>query len=145
MAQHLRDKPVVETAKAVHKIRKLFLGGMALFLGFELLYAGMNVLMFLGVNIMALFFVLLGFLLLFTGFRMIFGKKKKPKVRKDGVVSSRPAAVPSFSFHETDHQHITGTGLQAEKRLEQLETLKGAGLIDDREYRQKRQEILKEL
>ena len=31
------------------------------------------------------------------------------------------------------------------QRLEQLESLKSAGLIDDREYREKRQEILRGL
>ena len=33
----------------------------------------------------------------------------------------------------------------AKRRLEQLENLRDAGLITDREYRQKRQEILKDL
>lgn len=33
----------------------------------------------------------------------------------------------------------------AKHRLEQLDTLRSAGLIDDREYRQKRQEILRKL
>ena len=32
-----------------------------------------------------------------------------------------------------------------QKRLEQLETLKGAGLLTDQEYKQKRQEIVKNL
>lgn len=43
------------------------------------------------------------------------------------------------------HDHIPSTALDAKRRLEQLESLKTAGLIDDREYREKRQEILKEL
>lgn len=40
------------------------------------------------------------------------------------------------------HNHIPSTALDAKHRLEQLESLKTAGLIDDREYREKRQEIL---
>lgn len=40
------------------------------------------------------------------------------------------------------HDHIPSVALDAKQRLEQLESLKSAGLIDDREYREKRQEIL---
>ena len=43
------------------------------------------------------------------------------------------------------HDHIPSAAPDARQRLEQLESLKSAGLIDDREYREKRQEILKEL
>ncbi len=39
----------------------------------------------------------------------------------------------------------TYTGLDAKGRMEQLKTLKSAGLITDQEYKQKRQEILKDL
>ena len=53
----------------------------------------------------------------------------------------RPASPPPAETHD----HIPSTALDAKRRLEQLESLKTAGLIDDREYREKRQEILKEL
>lgn len=43
------------------------------------------------------------------------------------------------------HDHIPSTALDAKQRLEQLESLKTAGLIDEREYQQKRQEILRGL
>ena len=36
-------------------------------------------------------------------------------------------------------------GIRLSQRLEQLESLKSAGLINDREYQQKRQEILRGL
>lgn len=52
-----------------------------------------------------------------------------------------PVSPPSVETHD----HIPSTALDAKRRLEQLESLKTAGLIDDREYREKRQEILKEL
>ena len=45
------------------------------------------------------------------------------------------------SFPSTE----TYTGLDAKGRMEQLKTLKDAGLITDQEYKQKRQEILKDL
>lgn len=43
------------------------------------------------------------------------------------------------------HDHIPSTALDAKARLEQLETLKEAGLITREEYDQKRREILKGL
>lgn len=43
------------------------------------------------------------------------------------------------------HDHIPSTALDAKRRMEQLESLKTAGLIDDREYQQKREEILRGL
>lgn len=43
------------------------------------------------------------------------------------------------------HDHIPSIALNAKQRLEQLESLKTAGLIDGREYQQKREQILKEL
>lgn len=44
-----------------------------------------------------------------------------------------------------DHNHISSTALTPQKRLEQLNTLKDAGLLTDQEYKQKRQEILRDL
>lgn len=43
------------------------------------------------------------------------------------------------------HDHIPSTAPDAKRRLEQLESLRSAGLVSDQEYREKRQEILKEL
>ena len=44
-----------------------------------------------------------------------------------------------------DHDHISSTALTTKERLEQLQTLKEAGLLTDEEYRNKREEILKGL
>ena len=43
------------------------------------------------------------------------------------------------------HDHIPSTALDAKRRMEQLESLKTAGLITEQEFQQKRQEILQEL
>lgn len=43
------------------------------------------------------------------------------------------------------HDHIPSMALDAKGRLEQLETLKEAGLLSDEEYAEKRKEILKDL
>ncbi len=73
-----------------------------------------------------------------------FGKKYVgPEINiEEEERTGRPPAAPPPS--ET-HDHIPSTALDAKRRLEQLESLKSAGLIDDREYREKREQILKEL
>ena len=52
--------------------------------------------------------------------------------------------IPKIPPVET-HDHIPSTALDAKRRLEQLESLKTAGLISNQEYQQKRNEIIKEL
>lgn len=52
---------------------------------------------------------------------------------------------PVFQGDSADHEHITPTGLSAKARLEQLETLREAGLLTREEYEAKRAEILREL
>ena len=74
-----------------------------------------------------------------------FGKKYMGPditVEDEGPAFSRPD--PSFDPRAADHEHITEVsyGHTPQKRLEQLETLREAGLIDDEEYREKRKEIL---
>ena len=69
----------------------------------------------------------------------IFGKKYTgPEIH---IEDEEPA---SRSRMET-HDHIPSTALDAKRRLEQLQSLKSAGLIDGQEYRQKWEQILKEL
>ena len=72
-----------------------------------------------------------------------FGKKYVgPEIRiEDEEPVQRTVSPPLVETHD----HIPSTALDAKRRLEQLESLKTAGLIDDREYREKRQEILKDL
>lgn len=52
---------------------------------------------------------------------------------------------PSFRPDSADHEHITPSGLDAKARLEQLETLRSAGLLTKEEYAKKREEIVKGL
>ena len=61
------------------------------------------------------------------------------------VSDEEPERPAAFRSDSSDHQHITSTSLDAKARLEQLETLKEAGLIDEGEYQAKRKEILREL
>ena len=70
----------------------------------------------------------------------VFGKKYVgPEIRIED--EERPLSPPPAQTHD----HIPSTALDAKRRLEQLESLKSAGLVTDQEYQQKRQEILKEL
>ena len=73
-----------------------------------------------------------------------FGKKYVgPEINIEEEGQSGPPPV-SPSPAET-HDHIPSTALDTKRRLEQLESLKAAGLITDKELQQKRNEILKEL
>ena len=56
-----------------------------------------------------------------------------------GVERPRPSPPPV----ET-HDHIPSTALDTKRRLENLESLKAAGLVDKQEYGQLRERILKE-
>ncbi len=54
-----------------------------------------------------------------------------------------PVYTPTTSptFQTEDHDHIPSTALDKEKRLEQLEGLREAGLLDEGEYKAKKREI----
>ena len=77
-------------------------------------------------------------------------KKQTPKADTYTSPRTTPGASaaktrPSFRSEAADHEHITVGGLTREARLEQLETLKEAGLLTRAEYEEKRKEILREL
>ena len=69
-----------------------------------------------------------------------FGKKGVPTME---IYSEEEDEAPSPA--REDHDHIPSTALTTQERLEQLQTLKEAGLLTDEEYRNKREEILREL
>ena len=74
-----------------------------------------------------------------------FGKSYAgPEIRiedEEGQIApNHPSPPPS-----EPHDHIPSMALDPKRRLEQLESLKDAGLINDQEYHQKRSEILQEL
>lgn len=74
-----------------------------------------------------------------------FGKTYKgPEITIEEDNAQMPDVQPSSPAPEI-HDHIPSTALDAKQRLEQLESLKQAGLITDGEYREKREEILKHL
>ncbi len=107
--------------------------------------------------VVGIFFVLIGlfmavplfgpFGLLWTGIAVAitvvnglntFGKKGIPTME----IYSEEDEEESPSPVREDHDHIPSTALTPQGRLEQLKTLREAGLLTDEEYRKKREEIL---
>lgn len=56
----------------------------------------------------------------------------------------KPKPTPAFRADSPDHEHITATGPDARRRLEQLDRLLDAGLLTREEYEEKRRELNKE-
>ena len=79
--------------------------------------------------------------------RYLFGKRKDPSFFGGvEITEEEPEGfAASFRSDAPDHQHITASGMSPKVRLEQLETLKEAGLLTREEYEAKRAEILREL
>lgn len=73
----------------------------------------------------------------------------KGRRRGDGAQRRSASAVSSARVKQSGagegHDHIPSTALDAKGRLEQLESLKSAGLITHEEYQKKREEILRGL
>ena len=86
------------------------------------------------------FFAING-MLIALGKNGLVGRSYQIEEETEDEMEPRRSSPPPAETHD----HIPSTALDAKQRLEQLESLKSAGLIDDREYQQKRQEILKEL
>lgn len=74
-----------------------------------------------------------------------FGKKYTgPEITIEEDNAQMPDVQPSPPAPEI-HDHIPSTALDAKERLEQLESLREAGLITQSEYDRKRREILERL
>ena len=73
----------------------------------------------------------------------------KGRRRGDGAQRRSASAVSSAQIKQSGagegHDHIPSMALDAKGRLEQLESLKAAGLITHEEYQKKREEILRGL
>lgn len=83
--------------------------------------------------------------LIVNGARKALAPKNASKLDNSPVdFSYKPDNVPQ---EETDtpqaHDHIPSTALDVEARLEQLRSLKEAGLLDNAEYEQRKQKLFK--
>ena len=69
---------------------------------------------------------------------------KRPAASVSKVTKHAYQSIPKPAPRKPDqHDHIQSTCLNQNGRLEQLETLRKAGLYTNEEYRQKREEILR--
>lgn len=70
---------------------------------------------------------------------------KKKQYEKKTAVSSRRRTPPPRAKHrageENDHDHIRSTELSRDKKVEQLKTLREAGLLTDEEYAEKLKKV----
>ena len=127
-------------------------GGSGSFGGF---IAGV-ILSVLGLLLLAPIPLIVGIVLIVQNRGIFAGKAEKPAPVKSAPQKDRsprprparpaprPSAAVSYQSNARDHYHITGVGLSAERRLEQLEVMKNAGLLDDEEYQQRLQKILRD-
>lgn len=68
------------------------------------------------------------------------------KEKNEAKREVRPGPVePAPQPQEETHDHIRSTELSPIRKLEQLETLRGAGLLTEEEYREKKRDIMNEL
>lgn len=75
--------------------------------------------------------------------KVAFGSEEDVKEYFGGYVVTEEDSAPAAP--REDHDHIPSMALDAQKRLEQLQNLKNAGLITEAEFTAKRREILEEL
>lgn len=74
-------------------------------------------------------------------------RKTKPKkpvspMGKPGQTVRKAPQTVRARREENDHDHIRSTALSREKKLEQLNTLKDAGLLTGEEYAEKLKKVL---
>ena len=95
------------------------------------------------------FAMVVGHINLFSknGFAQRVGYDVETGVEEETIVGLMDEATKeeSSSPAPEDHDHIPSTALDAKERLEQLESLKTAGLITQAEYEEKRRDILSRL
>lgn len=72
------------------------------------------------------------------------GYDMETEIEEETILGPLEEVKPSSPAGEA-HDHIQSTALSPQKRLEQLKDLKEAGLIDEREYQEKRKDILRDL
>ena len=71
-------------------------------------------------------------------------RSSQPRPVKSAQPAPRRSGGVSYNSRAQDHSQITNAGLSVERRLEQLEVMKNAGLIDKEEYQQRLRRILRD-
>ena len=101
--------------------------------------------------------LIIGIVLIVRNRGIFAGKTEEPAARRSAPQKPGPSTQPrplkpvphqpsgaSYNSYAQDHHHITAAGLSAERRLEQLEVMKKAGLLDKEEYEQRLRKILRD-
>lgn len=76
--------------------------------------------------------------------KLVEAGKKKQYEKKTAVFSRRRTPPPRAKHRvgeENDHNHICSTELSRDKKVEQLKTLREAGLLTDEEYAEKLKKV----
>jgi len=147
MGSSLKSSPVKTVTKTTGRVRRIITGGLALFMGFEMLYVALNIAIWTGFAMESLLFVILGLLLIFAGFLTIRGKKetdeRKEMRQMQAKTRVRHATEEApFSFSGEHHEHIVPTGISIDRQMEQLRVLYEAGLYTKEEFDIEKRKIL---
>lgn len=115
--------------------------------GVILLIVGFGTIMSISVGIGAVW-TAFAVVLIVNGIRKALAPKNASKLDDDleEVVSRIRNKVPekkTVRSKQETHDHIPSTALDVEARLEQLRSLKEAGLMDNAEYEQRKQKLFK--
>lgn len=115
--------------------------------GVILLIVGFGTIMSISVGIGAVW-TAFAVVLIVSGIRKAISPKNASKLDDDleEVVSRIRNKVPekkTVRSKQETHDHIPSTALDVEARLEQLRSLKEAGLMDNAEYEQRKQKLFK--
>ena len=156
MSSHKRGRITVQNQppKQTRIVRKLalvpFVVVSGLFVVIGLTQLGGTGLFGVVWTLMAVVFLIIGLVAMFTktDLPQRVGYDVESDIREETIVGllddvdqRKPGSAPAAETHD----HIPSMALDAKGRLEQLETLKEAGLLSDEEYAQKRKDILKDL
>ena len=115
--------------------------------GVILLIVGLGTIMSISVGIGAVWTAFAVFLIV-NGIRKALAPKNASKLDDDleevvsRIQNKSPEKKTVRSKQET-HDHIPSTALDIEARLEQLRSLKEAGLLDNEEYEQRKEKLFK--
>lgn len=142
MKKHIRYKPSKASAAM-----SLVVGVLFIIIGVTMVLPATFGSGFLPIGLFGLVWTGMAVVITITNIRYLFGKGTDPTFYGGFEVTDEkpegnhaPTSLPAEA-----HDHITSTALSPKARLEQLETLKEAGLLTRAEYEEKRKEILREL
>lgn len=157
MIQNKGRKPVTIQPDAAKRQQKL--GSIRKLIGLLILTSGISVILPSVVGGAGFGNFIAGGMLILLGISMLSNSPKKERAAKSRPTSSalkkeqnadamdsiravakRMTAVPEPE--ENQHNHIKSTALNTDRRLEQLKTLRDAGLYTEEEYLEERRKIL---